>query len=215
MNVLFVSDGHGQIPGKTCLLGRITKDKFFGNTMRTIGIVKDILRFEYNEKSFRIDIFDTSRNERLRILTFQYLAKTNIVIYLIDLTEYAEINEEFISQMKRYLKDDSLIYIVGNKLDLTGVNVEENKELKEEYKVNIEKYRKQAKSLIENKFIDKYFEVSAKNRKGVDILLKNIKQYILRNKSFHNNIYLNKNNSKKNSSKKVNKFSILNKYFNL
>ena len=150
--------------------------------------------YDYNKNKYIIHLIDTNGIERYRSISFSFLKTTNIVIYLIDLTDFKEISEEFINRVKEYLKDNSFIYVVGNKLDLTEENIEENINLYEEYKINIQKYRKQAKSLIENKVIDKYFEVSAKNKKGIDILMKNIKLYMLRNKSLHNNIYLNETN---------------------
>jgi len=67
------------------------------------------------------------------------------------------------------------------------------------YRDNLMACREQAKLLIENKDINNYFEVSAKNNKGIDILMKNIKWYILRdikchdhnfkyNRSYHYNL---------------------------
>ena len=52
-----------------------------------------------------------------------------------------------------------MIYLVGNKLELT---------------INTDNFRKKAKELISKKVIDKYFEVSAKTGEGIEILLKNI-----------------------------------------
>ena len=102
-----------------------------------------------------------------------------IVIYLIDLTNTEEgIDKNFIEEIKSYISKETLIYLVGNKLDL--VEGENNK-----YKDNLMACREQAKLLIENKDINYYFEVSAKNNKGIDILMKNIKWYILRNVECH------------------------------
>ena len=53
--------------------------------------------------------------------------------------------------------------MVGNKLDL------------EEGKKNIEKYRLQAKKLIDRGRINKYFELSAKTGEGIDFFLRILK----------------------------------------
>ena len=195
----------------------LANDYFPNNTLATMGIDTTYKKYVYNNDKYKIYFIDSNGQERFRSIILSYLKIANIVIYLIDLTQYKTINVEFINNIRENLKDNSLIYVVGNKLDLTGENIEENIELNIEYQINIEKYRDQAKSLIENKTIDKYFEVSAKNKKGVDILLKNIELYLLRDKSHHMNIYLNKNKSEKDSSIKANKitkFPILNKYLN-
>ena len=82
-------------------------------------------KYAYNNSNYIIDFIDINGNSRVQTIIPEYLKITNIVIYLIDLTQNKEINEGFIYTMKENLKDNSLFYVVGNKLDLTGENFEE------------------------------------------------------------------------------------------
>ena len=150
IKVLLISNG--QIPGKTCLIDRIVNDDFPKYTLTTMGVDIVNKKYEYNNNNYIIDFIDINGNSRVQTIISEYLKITNIVIYLIDLTQNKEINEGFIYTMKENLKDNSLFYVVGNKLDLTGENFEEkiksSIELNKDYKINIKKYRNQTKYLI-------------------------------------------------------------------
>ena len=80
---------------------------------------------------------------------------------------------------KSRFPEEALIYLVGTKLDLVK---DDDDILRNE----LIRCRKKAKLLIESYIINKDLEVSAKNNKGIDNLMKNIKWYILRDKECHN-----------------------------
>ena len=201
VKVVIVSKGY---PGKTCLLHRLIDNYYLENFYTTIGIDFKILKFEFNHNEYKFMIWDTNGCEKYRHLTFNFLKKAKIVIYLIDLTGMEEgINKNFLGEIKSNISKETLIYLVGNKLDL--VESKNNK-----YKDNLMACREQAKLLIENKDINFYFEVSAKNNKGIDILKKNIKWYILRDIKCHQF-----NFSYNNKLDKFNKLNKLNKYMNM
>ena len=120
-----------------------------------------MISFKFAHKKCRIIINDTSGKERLRSIAFTYLKRIKIVIYLIDLASTIEgIDKQFIKAIKSRISTNTLIYLVGNKLDL--VEGKNNK-----YRNNLIVCLEQAKLLIENKEIDYYFEVSAKIIKGL------------------------------------------------
>ena len=207
VQLVIVSKG---VNGKTNLFHRLIDNYYSENFVPTIGVDFKILEFEFNNNKYKFQIWDTNGNERFRQVTFQYLRNAKIIIYLIDLTEMEEgINKNFLGEIKSNISKETLIYLVGNKLDL--VEGENNK-----YKDNLMACREQAKLLYENKDINYYFEVSAKNNKGIDILKKNIKWYILRDIKCHqfNLSYYNKL-VKLNKLIKLKKLNKLNKYMNI
>ena len=136
------------------------------------------MKFEYNCNEYKIKIWDTSGNERFRKTTSSYLKNKDIILIIIDLTDLDGIDKSFIEEIKSNKSKDALIYLVLNKIDLL-------EEEKNNYIDNLFEWRKKAKLLIENKEIDYYFEVTAKNKKGIDNLLKNIKWYFLRKANCH------------------------------
>jgi len=175
IKVIFISKDDS---GKTSLINRLIKNHFLKDLRRTHYGNYHELKFEFNHNQYEINIWDTIGAKRFIHLSFFFLKGSNIVIYVIDLTKLEKIDEIFIDKIKETVSKEALIYLVGNKLDL--VEEEINK-----YGDNLIKCRKKAKLLIENKDINFYFEVSAKNRKGINYLMKNIKWYILRNKECH------------------------------
>ena len=76
-----------------------------------------------------------------------------------DLSSSDIINNSLLAEAKRESGPNrNLIYLLGNKLDIS-----------KEY---LEEHRKKAKILIDSGVIDKYFEVSAKTREGIDHFFK-------------------------------------------
>lgn len=136
------------------------------------------MKFEYKCNEYKIQIWDISGNERLRKIASSYLNNADIILIIIDLTDLEGINKSFIEEIKSKISKDTLKYLVLNKIDLL-------EEEKNNYIDNLFEWRKKAKLLIENKEIDYYFEVSAKNKKGIDNLLKNTKWYFLRKANCH------------------------------
>lgn len=160
INVLLVSCG---LPGKTCLINRLVTNEFNEITLQTIGIDFQMLNYKYNKNEYKIKLFDSAGAERYQSISLNYVKTSEIIIYLFDLSKDDEIKESFINSIKENNNNKKLIYLIGNKLDL------------EEAKENIEKYRLQAKKLIDRGRINKYFELSARSGEGIDFFLKHLK----------------------------------------
>ena len=100
-------------------------------------------------------------NEGNKSITFHQIKFSKIIIYLFDLSRDDDISEEFINEIKKDKNfNKNVIYLVGNKLDVSSNN--------------IEKYRNLAKKLIDRGKINKYFELSAKSKEGINFFLKHL-----------------------------------------
>ena len=107
-------------------------------------------------------IWDTSGNERFRSLRKKYYTNWDVIIYVFDLSKRDTIDKSLLTEAKRISgPNKNLIYLLGNKLDISM-----------EY---LEEYRKKVKILIDNGVIDKYFEVSAKTGEGIKQFFKALK----------------------------------------
>ena len=205
IKIIFVSDGDC---GKTSILQRIIENNFPNKNIPTLSLDFRLFSYEYNNNDYKLQIWDSSGKERYRNILLSSIKGTHIFIFFIDLSENKEINVNLINWIKEKAIYDkkTLFYLVGNKLDI-GRN-------------NVDKYRKEAKILIDNGIINKYFEVSAKTGEGIEMLLKNLKidaAVIIDNLTFCN--YQSVQRILKNISslqnKDYNKLKKLYKYYNV
>lgn len=157
--------GDSQV-GKTSIFKKMyTGD--FSISVATIGVEKRTFFFndidvdikgKQEKRSFEIHIFDTAGQERYRSLAPNYIKGSDGVILIYDITKKESFDhvEEWLSSVKEIIadlnKNDYLIMILGNKLDL----LKENENLRE---VSIEEVKKK----YENSNIILGGEVSAKD----------------------------------------------------
>ena len=124
--------------GKTCLLRRLIDNTFEEETLMTIGIDYKCISYEYNKKKYKIEILDTAGQQNYRTIfksSYKYL---KILLFLFDLSIENSIGIDFFNEILGSIdKKKALIYLIGNKLDITR-----------KYIFN---YRKQAKLLYDNK----------------------------------------------------------------
>ena len=157
VKVCLVSKG---IPGKTCFLNKLINKTHEENMLATIGVDSCNYHYNINNNKYLIKFFDTSGIERFLSISLASVRTSDIVIYLFDLSKDNDINELFINEIIENKNKNVKIYLIGNKIDIT--------------RINIEKYRKQAKILIDRGKIDKYFELSSRTGEGIEIFKKYI-----------------------------------------
>ena len=139
------------------------KDIKFG----TIGLDFFKLIFEKNNKKYKGIFYDLNGHFRTRPFNKWNIINSNFVIFTINVFSEDEIDEDYINEIKDYIAKESIIYLVGNKLE-DRFNIS-----------NLEKNRNKVQELMKKNKINKYFEVDAKTGEGVEILLGNIKFDIL------------------------------------
>ena len=103
-------------PGKTCLHFRLLENYYWEDQFPTSGGSFRKLEFEFDNNKYEIGLWDTISSERYRNFSFNLSKKAQIAIYLIDLTYFIEIDENFIKEIKSRLSEEALIYLVGTKL---------------------------------------------------------------------------------------------------
>ena len=153
--------------GKTALLHRLTYGAFKDIKFGTIGLDFFKLIFEKNNKKYKGIFYDLNGHFRTRPLNKWNIINSNFVIFTINVFSEDEIDEDYINEIKDYIAKESIIYLVGNKLE-DRFNIS-----------NLEKNRNKVQELMKKNKINKYFEVDAKTGEGVEILLGNIKFDIL------------------------------------
>jgi len=151
--------------GKSSICHRIVKGHYIDNSESTIGAGYYSLNFKYYnvteiEYSIKMDIWDTSGQEKYRSISHLYYHNANIIILVFDLTDQNSFNDikYWVSEIKRNMTeiDDKNIYIVGNKRDA----------------IEFTFYDKSVEEMYPN---FKYFKVSAKTNEGIIELISDIK----------------------------------------
>ena len=158
--VLFL--GESGIGAKTSLLIRIVSNSFDSNVSATNGasFVSKTIQTELGKIS--LQLWDTVGQEKYRSINAQFIKGAHCIILGYDVTRkesFESIRDFWYNFLKKKTeRDNVLIYLVGNKIDLDDlgrVTYEEGKSLANDLNM-------------------KFFEVSAKTRDGVDILLEDI-----------------------------------------
>jgi len=214
--------------GKTSIFKKLFTSKFNQGTLSTVGIDVKSIKFEDVEvntnginqkKCFEITIYDTSGQERFRSIPKNYIRGSDGIILIYDITnketfEHIEIWLKSISEIvSNNNKDNYLVMLLGNKLDLAnendenegnkdeGIKDEDNKDIKCR-KVSAEEGEKVCK----NYNFEWGGECSAKDFTSQQFkdLIKNFAKMIYLNvlKSSNESIQVNKHNNQKKVKKK-------------
>ena len=106
--------------GKTNILSRYISNKFNLNSTSTVGVEFQSKIVKINDKKIKIQIWDTSGQERYKSITSSYYkgAKGAFVVY--DITQESTFKnaDTWIGEIKANSSEDVLIVLIGNKNDL-------------------------------------------------------------------------------------------------
>ena len=165
LKILLIGDS---FVGKTSLLLKYCDGQFPEAHMATIGVEFKDKIINVGKWKVRLQIWDTSGQERFRSITQNFYRNADGIIFVYDVT-----NKESFSHIKDWLMDsqveDSDIkrMLVGNKIDL------EDKRVIDTEKMN---------TFAEGKKM-KCFETSAKSGENVETIFQEISSLILENKT--------------------------------
>ncbi|KAJ3435809.1 ras and ef-hand domain-containing protein [Anaeramoeba flamelloides] len=106
--------------GKTCLLVQLTEQKFYSGTTTTIGVNFTSMEYDFDSTTVRLKIWDTAGQEIFRSMTKTYYRGSSCAIIVYDVTssESFERVDDWIKDVKEFVKDEILLILVGNKVDL-------------------------------------------------------------------------------------------------
>ena len=165
LKILLIGDS---FVGKTSLLLKYCDGEFYETHMATIGVEFKDKIIKLNEKDIKLQIWDTSGQERFHSITQNFYRNADGILFVFDVT-----NKTSFEHIKNWLLDsqvensDIKRILIGNKIDLIDKRVID--------KEMIEKYGNQ-KNI-------KWFETSAKAGTNVNIIFEEIVKLILENKT--------------------------------
>ena len=165
LKILLIGDSFA---GKTSLLLKYCDGEFYENHMATIGVEFKDKIIKFNEKNIKLQIWDTSGQERFHSITQNFYRNADGILFVFDVT-----NKNSFDHMKKWLLDsqvensDIKRILIGNKIDLIDKRVVDKK-------------------MIENFGTSrnmKWFETSAKAGINVNIIFEELVKLILENKT--------------------------------
>merc|ERR1711976_1045516 len=111
--------------GKSCLLLRFADDTYTDSYISTIGVDFKIRTIELDGKVIKLQIWDTSGQERFRTITSSYYRGAHGIIVVYDVTDQVSFNNvrQWLQEIERYACENVNKLIVGNKNDLTTKKV--------------------------------------------------------------------------------------------
>ena len=152
--------------GKTCFLLRYCDKTFQEAHLSTIGLDYRLKTMTLNNgKNIKLQIWDTAGQDRFRAITKNYYKGANGIILIYDVTNLQtyENVKNWISQIREEANPNVIIYLAGNKIDVT----------EEEKVVKTEDGKK-----IADEFNLPFYETSAKNGDNVNEIFENLVEKI-------------------------------------
>ena len=141
--------------GKTSIIDSYSCFEFREDIEKTIGIIKYYWNFKLNDgKDIKLIIYDSSGQDRFRQFSLTTLRNVNGIILVFDLTKkssFENVKKWFDDIKERIIIPSSIL--LWNKADIKKEKLESNSE-------EIKNYAKEIQI--------PYFEVSAKNKKGIN-----------------------------------------------
>merc|ERR1711970_532683 len=107
--------------GKSSLLLRFADDTWADSYISTIGVDFKIRTVEIDGKVIKLQIWDTSGQERFRTITSSYYRGAHGIIVVYDVTEVESFDnvKVWLQEIDRYANENVKKLLVGNKCDLT------------------------------------------------------------------------------------------------
>ena len=124
--------------GKTCILLKYTDKVFQDIHMMTIGLDYRLKTMKLKSgKDVKLQIWDTAGQDRFRSITKNFYRGSHGIILIYDVTSIRSFEnvKTWVEQIHEEISDKVVIYLVGNKMDMTEerkVSTEEGKKLAEE-----------------------------------------------------------------------------------
>ena len=119
--------------GKTSIINRFKSNQFKDDYQPTVGLDFQSIPLLIDNSNVTLLLYDTAGQEKFRSLIPLYTKDANIILLIYDTTNYDSFTniEKWYDSLSNLNKDEAIIFLVGNKIDL----VDERKVQEEEGKI--------------------------------------------------------------------------------
>lgn len=130
--------------GKSAILRRFCDDSYLDTHVSTIGVDFRVKTINMNENILipvKLQIWDTSGQERFKTITSSYYRGSHGIIVVYDITDRESFNDvnRWISELKKIVSDKSVLILVGSKKDLSYkrvISYEEGQKFADSYGIS-------------------------------------------------------------------------------
>ena len=110
--------------GKTAILTRYIDNEFSNKSASTIKIdfKTKIININTNMVKAKLNIWDTCGDEKFRAITRQYYSNAQGILLVYDITNRDSFDKiiDWINEIRNNAPNDAVLYLVGNKIDLSN-----------------------------------------------------------------------------------------------
>lgn len=108
--------------GKSCLLLRFADDAFTDSYITTIGVDFRFKTIPVEKKTIKLQIWDTAGQERFRTITSAYYRGADGIILVYDICDQESFShvDDWLSEVNRYVNENTCKILIGNKSDMTS-----------------------------------------------------------------------------------------------
>eukprot|EP01117_Protostelium_nocturnum_P015705 TRINITY_DN610_c0_g1_i1.p1 TRINITY_DN610_c0_g1~~TRINITY_DN610_c0_g1_i1.p1 ORF type:complete len:895 (+),score=352.35 TRINITY_DN610_c0_g1_i1:90-2774(+) len=120
--------------GKSCLIVRYVDESYFSESyISTIGVDFKVKTIEVDGKRVKMQVWDTSGQERFRTITSSYYRGAHGIFVVYDVTDKTSFNnvKQWMTEIDRYACENVNKYVLGNKIDLESQRVVSTEEAKD------------------------------------------------------------------------------------
>ena len=145
--------------GKSALLMRFAEDNFTESFIATIGIDFKIKTITLNNKTIKLQIWDTAGQEKFRTITSAYYRGAMGILLVYDLNdEQSFLNvRNWMRQIKQYAAEEVVMMLCGNKCDMETervISIEQGQDLAKEFKIGFYETSAKLDINVEEAFIE-------------------------------------------------------------
>ena len=148
--------------GKTNLLTQYVDEKFTENNISTVGIEfkNKIIELE-NGRKIRLQIWDTSGQEKFMSLTKNYFRGCNLALFVFDVTNKASFDDipMWLNSFKDVNGEKSKRVLIGNKIDLDNRVVEKEEAENFAKENDLQYFEISVKENIDNQINDMFVKI--------------------------------------------------------
>ncbi len=168
--------------GKTCIIKQYIENSFDSEEIPTIAGQEVFKEIQIGKETVKLTVWDTCGQEQFRSINSIFMKKSNIVIFVYDITDqksFDELKNYWCQEVKSSLGEDVVFAVAGNKSDLY-----------EDQKISAEEGQEFADS------INAYFkETTATDNEVITELFYHVAEVCLKKKLGNNKIDDNSNSN--------------------
>ncbi|OHT14389.1 Ras family protein [Tritrichomonas foetus] len=111
--------------GKTSLVQRLIEDSFYFDNSPTIGVEFKCFECKHGSETIKLNIWDTAGQEKFRSVSKAYFRNAVGALLVFSFTDRASFDalDSWMNDIQNLCPQNSLVYLIGNKIDLSEERV--------------------------------------------------------------------------------------------